>query len=351
MPKSLILYLLLNLFVHLPSITVGQDEKLKVDFVSEIKPILESNCYRCHNGDEAEGGYQIDNRDDALEYIEAGDAENSSFYEYLISDDEDELMPPPDEGGPLDDSDIQLIKTWIDEGATWPADVFLIDVEASEIAEPNANAPNQQAIKKEEKPNVYRALGTLHPATLHLPMGLLLAAGLFALLSLRGNFVMGDCAYYCLWLGTFGAIVACVTGWWFVLDQHPSEYIETQKLVDGLQNTDHKLFWHRTSAIAATVFALLLALFAASARNKDPDDGIAWKLGVMLLAAGIAYVGHQGGKITWKPSHYDELYEVIDDFVPGLMGPLDDKEKDKTGQVSADEENAEAPNPGQDLET
>ena len=64
-------------------------------------------------------------------------------------------------------------------------------------------------------PRVYKAVGSLHPAVLHVPMGLLLAAGFFALLSLRGNFVMSDCAYYCLWLGVIGSILACVTGWYF----------------------------------------------------------------------------------------------------------------------------------------
>lgn len=332
------LLLLLVLLSPASAFVVGQDENLKVDFVSEIKPILENNCFRCHCEEEAEGGYRIDIRDEAMEYIESGDAENSSLYEYLISDDEDEMMPPPDEGGPLDDSDVLLIKTWIDEGAKWPEGVALTKFQDAEPGEEPADPAAGQA-KKDEGPNVYRALGTLHPATLHLPMGLLLAAGLFALLSLRGNFVMADCAYYCLWLGTFGAIAACVTGWWFVLDQRPSEYIEAQKLVEGLQDMDHKLFWHRTAAIAATIFALLLALFAASARNKDPDDGVVWKLGVMLLAGAIAYVGHQGGKLTWKPSHYNELYEVIDDVVPGLMGPLEDKNADPQeaeGDAAAD---------------
>jgi len=301
---------------------MGQ-ESGKVNFTTDILPILESNCVSCHGPEDPEGGYRVDNRDEALEYIESGDAENSEFYQYLISDDEEEMMPPPDEGGPLDDSDISLIKTWINEGAAWPEGLTLAaasDDVGSDIGEVSETAG------KEEGPNVYRAVGTLHPATIHLPIGLLLAAGFFALLSLRGNFIMSDCAYYCLWLGTFGAIIACLTGWWFVLDQHPSEYVND---IEGLQNMDHKLFWHRTSGLAATLFALLLALFAASARNRDPDDGVAWKIGLILLAAGIGYVGHQGGKLTWKASHYDELYEVIDQFVPGLI-PQDKPDDDAT---------------------
>ena len=164
MPKLIILYSLLMLLVQTSNIAIGQDENLKVDFVSEIKPILESNCFRCHNEKESEGGYRIDIREDALEYVEAGDAESSQFYEYLISDDEDEMMPPPDDGGPLDDADIQLIKTWIDEGASWPDGVQLIEFQDADAGEAPAPDANQQPNKNDENKKVYRALGSFAPS-------------------------------------------------------------------------------------------------------------------------------------------------------------------------------------------
>ena len=286
--------------------------------------------------------YQMhSNKQNAIEYIEAGDAESSDFFLYLISDDEDEMMPPPDDGGPLDDSDIELIKTWINEGASWPEGFSLSEpvgeeAETQEGADTSSSADDptengsetnlesELPVNAADKPNVFKAIGTLHPAALHLPMGLLLAAGFFALLSLRGNFVMSDCAYYCLWLGTFGAIFACVTGWYFVMIELPKEQVAS---FEELQNMDHKVFWHRTSALAATLFALLLALFAASARNRDPEEGVAWKFGTILLALMIGFVGHQGGKLTWKASHYDELFEVVEEYAPGLMGGGEDQEE------------------------
>ena len=290
----------------------AQDQERTVDFVSDIQPILESNCLRCHGAEDPEGNYRIDLKDEALEYIEAGDAEASDFYEYLITDDEDSMMPPPDDGGPLDDSDIKLVKTWIDEGATWPDGVILKDPDVDAAVDQAADPKQEMDTEK-----IFRAIGSLHPAATHLPVGLLLAAGLFAFLSLRGNFVMSDCAYYCLWLGTLGAIGACLTGWWFTLSEHPQEAINQ---FEDLANQDHKVFWHRTSALVTTVFALLLALFASSARNRDPDDGMGWKLGAILLAIGIGLVGHQGGELTWKASHYDDIKEVFNEYIPGLFG-------------------------------
>ncbi len=316
------------------SVSIGQNDKIAIDFATDIKPILEDNCLRCHCEEDDQGGCRLDSRDLAMDYIEEGDAENSVMFEYITSEHEDEMMPPPDEGGPLDDSDISMIETWINEGAEWPEGLMLTAVQDGDQEAANESDTSQPQDDQQAGPNVYYAIGSLHPAVLHLPMGLLLAAGFFALLSLRGNFVMSDCAYYCLWLGTFGAIAACVTGWWFVLDQMPGEYVESAKLVEGLKNTDHRVFWHRTSALIATAFALILALFAASARNRDPDDGIGWKLGLIVLAAGIGFVGHQGGKLTWKSSHYDELFDVIEHYAPGLI-PSDDNNDPNPAEAEA----------------
>ncbi len=353
----------------------GQTEQTKVNFANDIRPILESNCLRCHGPDEEEGGFRVDDRDQVLEQIEPGDAEISDFYDYLVTDDEDLLMPPPDDGGPLDDSDIRLVKNWINEGANWPAEIQLLESGKAEEAvpageaEPNISSedPPQQTPEKTtigpDKPNVWRAIGLLHPASVHLPAGLLMAAGLFALLSLRGNFVMSDCAYYCLWLGTITAVAACLTGWWFVLSEYPRETVAS---FDDLRNTDHRVFWHRTTAIIATVLSVFLSLFAASARNRDPDDGVAWKLGLILLAIFIGFVGHLGGKLTWKPSHYDELFEVIQEYVPGMaadqkpdLRPVETKteaiegaEPEGTGETSSESEaSSDSESPSTDQST
>ena len=341
----------------LPSVGQAQDDNAtKVDFVTVVKPILESNCLRCHNADDAEGGYQMDNKEDAMDYVEEGDAQSSDLFLSLISDDEEEMMPPPDDGGPLKDSDIKIIRTWIDQGADWPAGVELVTLESTQsddviqddASQDDADATQDDAgqddaepvgqTTEKDKPSIFFAMGLLHPATLHLPIGLLFAAGLFALLSLRGNFVMSDCAYYCLWLGTIGAVIACLTGWWFVLDQFPKEYIASNDLINGLQDTTDKLFWHRSSALVVTAFAILLTLFAASARNRDPDDGVGWKLGAIILAAGIGYVGHEGGELTWKESHYDELWEVVDEYIPGVIPVEGEQENAKEQTPDATEQ-------------
>lgn len=343
-----------------------------VDFVKQIKPIFEQYCLKCH-GPEKEEDFRIDNREAAMDYISPGKAKESQMYTVLFSEDPEELMPPPDEKNPLKPEQIKLIEKWIDEGAKWPDGVeFKMPAEKqaggnqSEAAggtgqQPPANQPQtgaqpildgpaqevpakrpavgqtsdestQAAAGKDEqavggdkpkapsdaqadsKPakksySVYNAIGSLHPAVLHLPIGLLFAAGLFGLIGIRGNFVMSDCAYYCLWLGTFGAVLSCVTGWWF----SPMEGRGTVAAVQDLWNQQQPIFWHRTSALIITFLAICLCLYARSARLRDPDDGFLWKLAALLLAAGIGFVGHNGGELTHGKSLYQDLYGLIED--------------------------------------
>ena len=217
--KKFVVLNLVGLLVLLLNAPVDAQEAQSVSFETHIKPILENHCISCH-GPEKEEGTRLDIRDDALDYIEVGDPENSDFYAHLISDDEEELMPPPEEENPLTAEQIALVKTWISEGAEWPDGIEVIDARTVEISD-DATADDESVDKKdaEQQPDatpsvkpentkdksaqapeaandtmLWNAIGSLHPAMVHLPIGLLLAAGLFALFSIRGNFVMSDCA-------------------------------------------------------------------------------------------------------------------------------------------------------------
>ena len=334
----------------------------KVDFVTQIKPLLEKHCMECHNADG--DSFPIEVKDDAFSHIVEGEPEESEIYLVLVSDDEDEHMPPADFERPLTDDQKELIKTWIAEGAEWPEDTEFVmwkpddassdDTTASGVAETD-NPQNENPEEASEiDPRIFKAVGSLHPAILHLPMGLLLAAGLFAFLSLRGNFVMGDCAYYCLWLGVLCGILACVSGWFFSETTGNGTVTEFKDIFDD----SHKVYWHRLSALLSTIFGLLVALFAMSARAKDPDEGSSWKLGTIILAAGIGYVGMTGGKLVYPSNHYKDLNalwnETIENLTkeePAVVDPVDGESADvestdgeATEVESADSEDAEVEN-------
>lgn len=348
----------------LPSSIFAQE---KVDFVTQIKPIFEQHCMECHGPEDDGNGFRIDDKDDAFGYLVEENSEDSEIYLVTVSDDEDAVMPPPDYEHQLSDKKKELIKQWIDEGAAWPDDAKFVKYEGE--ATPDANQEDKtgesksteekmasesgstqeeaavEEAKEEANPldprtdRILKATATLHPAVVHLPIGLLLASGLFALLSLRGNFVMSDCAYYCLWLGSIGAILACVTGWFW----SPMEMKGTVNEFQDIFDTSHKVYWHRIGGLGVAIFSFILALFAASARSRDPDEGAAWKLGAILLAAAVGWVGHTGGELHYPKSHFKHLEALWEDLTgdkvdeeeaPGEDAlPSEEEDEDDTSKV------------------
>ena len=100
-----------------------------INFSRDILPILSDNCYSCHGPDEKarKAKLRLDTREGAfakskspgLHIIKPGDASKSELIQRLITTDEKELMPPPSSARKLDKKQIELLKTWIGQGAGW----------------------------------------------------------------------------------------------------------------------------------------------------------------------------------------------------------------------------------------
>ncbi len=350
--------------LSLISKVAAQDE---VDFVKQVKPILESHCLECHGETEKDGeenDFRISDRDDALDFIGSDGAEDSDLFYLIVSDDEDEIMPPP-EHSKLTEAQIKVLRDWIDQGASWPEGVELVlSTEAPPVTEPEVplagdgaepaegsqgdattgvGKTSDEEVFEVEEPDgakeaarqtkqLYNAAGSLHPAAVHLPIGLLLASGFFAFLSLRGNYVMGDCAYYCLWLGAFGAVAACFSGWWYSPMEHRGVVESLQDFLD----TSQEVFWHRTGGIIITTFSILLALFARAARKRDAEDGVSWKFGMILLAVCTGLVGHNGGEMAY-PNQYKDLNAVYERFLGDPTKEVTDTEKDAVSEADSND--------------
>lgn len=103
------------------SLEVGGE---KVSFAFEIAPLLSQKCYACHGPDShnAESDLRLSDRTSAIEFESfiAGDSENSAAIARVTSEDEDLLMPPPESHKPpLTQSEVNLLKRWIDQGAKY----------------------------------------------------------------------------------------------------------------------------------------------------------------------------------------------------------------------------------------
>ena len=109
-----------------------------VSFDTDIKPILEFNCVRCHNpkGTDFESGntdVDLSSKATAFEVkstIVPGDPAKSKLYTTtVLPDDHKKVMPPPNKvTGALErlkPEETELLKNWIAEGAAWPETVML----------------------------------------------------------------------------------------------------------------------------------------------------------------------------------------------------------------------------------
>ncbi|MFN0053471.1 MAG: PSD1 and planctomycete cytochrome C domain-containing protein [Planctomycetales bacterium] len=124
--KSILVPLSL-VIVGLIAPATARAEGRRIDYSRDIRPILSDLCYKCHGPDEKErkGGLRLDTQDGALATLETGfvaivpgQSDQSELLKRIVSTDPTEQMPPPSLGKKLTAPQIELIRRWIDEGAT-----------------------------------------------------------------------------------------------------------------------------------------------------------------------------------------------------------------------------------------
>lgn len=96
----------------------------KVDFSTQIKPILNNNCITCHGGVKKNGGFSVLFEEEAFADTKSGkpaiipgDASGSELIKRLHEDDPELRMPY--EKPKLSDEEIDLLTRWVDQGAEW----------------------------------------------------------------------------------------------------------------------------------------------------------------------------------------------------------------------------------------
>ncbi len=111
--------------VGLFSITLRADD---VSFSRDVLPVLSDRCFHCHGPDDShrEADLRLDLEDAAK--ADRGDyaaivprkLQDSEIWNRIISEDPDELMPPPDSHRkPLTKKEREAIQKWILDGAKW----------------------------------------------------------------------------------------------------------------------------------------------------------------------------------------------------------------------------------------
>jgi len=104
------------------------DDEQEIDFGRDVRPILASNCFKCHGPDAEtrQAGLRLDTFDGATSplpsgrlAISPGRHDASAVLERIRSHDDAFRMPPAEVGPRLTDEEIDVLMRWIEAGAVY----------------------------------------------------------------------------------------------------------------------------------------------------------------------------------------------------------------------------------------
>ncbi|MGV3660495.1 MAG: PSD1 and planctomycete cytochrome C domain-containing protein [Prosthecobacter sp.] len=109
------------LFTTLAAAAAEPPVPAKIEFNRDVRPILSDNCFYCHGPDpkHREADLRLDVREEAVtaKALVPGKVAESEVIARIITDDEDDLMPPPDSHKKLTQRQKDILKKWIEQGA------------------------------------------------------------------------------------------------------------------------------------------------------------------------------------------------------------------------------------------
>ena len=106
----------------------AQPASSKVSFDRDVRPILSNHCWKCHGPDakERKAGLRLDQQESATKPAESGKTAVipykpavSELLRRMLSSDSNEQMPPSSENKPLSADQKDVLKRWIEQGATF----------------------------------------------------------------------------------------------------------------------------------------------------------------------------------------------------------------------------------------
>jgi hypothetical protein len=102
-----------------------------VDFVHDVRPILEKHCYQCHGAEKQKSNLRLDIKSEAMKGGDsygpsflAGNAEGSPLIQLVRETDPDVRMPL--DGKPLTAKELATLTKWVEQGAVWPDGIDLL---------------------------------------------------------------------------------------------------------------------------------------------------------------------------------------------------------------------------------
>ena len=110
------------------SVALAQSPSKQISFKDDIYPLLERRCFECHQGKDAESGYRLDLREEILGQTNGqplavpGESAKSEIIKRVTATDKTRM--PPKGNKRLPESEIALLRAWIDQGLAWDEKVL-----------------------------------------------------------------------------------------------------------------------------------------------------------------------------------------------------------------------------------
>lgn len=114
----------------------------RIDFTSQIRPLLSDRCFRCHGPDagKRKAKLRLDTREGMLKklddvgkgwaVVKPRDPDKSELIRRIFTNDEDDRMPPAESHLTLSEADKALLRRWVVEGADYRPHWSLVPVHA-----------------------------------------------------------------------------------------------------------------------------------------------------------------------------------------------------------------------------
>jgi mono/diheme cytochrome c family protein len=107
----------------------------RLTYEMHIRPILTQHCLACHGPDKQMSSFRLDRKSSAMlggDFGEAaivpGKSSDSPMVQYISEPNHSNAMPPPGEGRrSLNAEEVETIRQWIDQGASWQDDEAIAD--------------------------------------------------------------------------------------------------------------------------------------------------------------------------------------------------------------------------------
>lgn len=139
-------------------------------------------------------------------------------------------------------------------------------------------------------PKLLDWLGKFHPVTLHLPIGVLIAAVIAEFLfAWRRTPLFNHAGRFCVWVAALAGLITGILGWLF----------------GGLRwvDTDWLLAFHRWLG-TATAIGFLILLWTSERMHSSRASRLTYRLVLLGVFCFVAATGFFGGAMVWGLDHY-----------------------------------------------